>query len=135
MTSFTSVSLLISCSYHVPARCHHQSFSPYDLPTYRLDGLDGRSVEYWSGGIQLVGINACNLQRIVALRPEYFSKHLLYHTSNNKQRSNTVQYRFSRHSIQEFWGQINTVRKHAERTMNKELGFAIRSTLVEKNVY
>jgi hypothetical protein len=97
-------------------------YSPYDLPTYRLDGLDGRSVEYWSGGIQLVGINACNLQRIVALRPEYFSKHLLYHTSNNKQKSSTVHYRFSRRSINEFWGQINTVRKHAERTMNKELG-------------
>ena len=95
---------------------------PYDLPNYRLDGLDGRTVEYWSGGIQLVGINACNLQRIIALRPEYFSKHLLYHTSNNKQKSNTVQYRFSQRPINEFWGQINTVRKHAERTMKQELG-------------
>ena len=102
--------------------CRGSLLPPYDLPFYRLDGLDGRSVEYWSGGIQLVGINACNLQRIVALRPEYFSKHLLYHTSNNKQKSATVQPRFSRRSINEFWGQINTIRKHAERSMNQELG-------------
>ncbi len=102
--------------------CRGSFLPPYDLPIYRLDGLDGRSVEYWSGGIQLVGINACNLQRIVALRPEYFSKHLLYHTSNNKQNSSPVQYRFSRRSINEFWGQINTIRKHAERSMNQELG-------------
>lgn len=58
--------------------------SPYDLPHYRFDGLDMRSVEYWSGGIQLVGVNACNLQRIITMDPDGFSKHLLYHTSNNK---------------------------------------------------
>lgn len=94
---------------------------PYDPPVYEYDGLDSRSVEYWSGGIQLSGVNACNLQRIVTLDPEGFSRHLLYHASNNKQHQKTVRYRFSGRSINEFWGQLNTIRKNAEETMKKEL--------------
>jgi hypothetical protein len=79
-------------------------------------------VEYWSGGIQLIGINGCNLQRIVMLQPQYFSKHLLYHTSNNKQKMEPIYNTFFTTTINEFWGQINTVRKNAQRRMYKELG-------------
>lgn len=79
-----------------------------------------RSVEYWSGGIQLIGIQACNMQRIVTLDPDGFSRHLLYHTSNNKQRAENVQQRFTGRNINEFWGQLNTIRKNAEKEMLRE---------------
>lgn len=79
-----------------------------------------RSVEYWSGGIQLIGIQACNMQRIVTLDPDGFSRHLLYHTSNNKQRAENVQQRFTGRNINEFWGQLNTIRKNAEKGMLRE---------------
>jgi hypothetical protein len=88
--------------------------SPYDPPHYNYDGLDLRSVEYWSGGIQLVGVNSCNLQRIVSLDPAGFSRSLLYHTSNNKQRSPLVRPQFAGRNIQEFWGQLITVKHAAE---------------------
>jgi hypothetical protein len=35
--------------------CRGGLLPPYNLPFYRFDGLDLRTVEYWSGGIQLVG--------------------------------------------------------------------------------
>ena len=79
-----------------------------------------RSVEYWSGGIQLSGIHACNMQRIMTLDPDGFAKQLLYHTSNNKQRSPNVAGKFSGRNIQEFWGQLNTIRKNAEQAMQLE---------------
>jgi len=93
---------------------------PYDPPGYPWDGLDLRSVEYWSGGLQISGPLGCNLQRIVTMDPTKFGRHLLYHTSNNKQRSINVGHRYSGLSIQEFWAQLNTVRKNAERAMSKE---------------
>lgn len=69
----------------------------------------------------MVGINSCNLQRIVSLQPDEFSRHLLYHTSNNKQRAAPVRHQFSGISINQFWGQLNTIRKNAEAAMQKEL--------------
>ena len=77
-----------------------------------------RSVEYWSGGIQLSGIQSCNMQRIMTLDPDGFSKQLVYHTSNNKQRN--VPGKFSGRNIQEFWGQLNTIRKNAKQVMQQE---------------
>lgn len=60
---------------------------PYEGPHYNHDGLDMRNVEWYSGGMQLATVrHACNLQRIVLLDPEHFSKSLLYHSANNKQR-------------------------------------------------
>jgi len=96
---------------------------PYDPEKYRFDGLDMRSVEYWSGGIQLSGIHSCNMQRIVTLDPHGFSRHLLYHTSNNKQRSSNVQHKFTGRNINEFWGQLNTIRKNAEKEMLRKKPF------------
>lgn len=93
---------------------------PYDPPKFHFDGLDSRSVEYWSGGIQIVGVKACNLQRIIPLQPQIFARHLQYHASNNKQRQRTVQARSAFTKIQDLWGQLNTVRKNAEQAIRKE---------------
>jgi hypothetical protein len=68
-----------------------------------------------------VSSRACNLQRILTLEPNGFSRHLLYHTSNNKQRQPNVKHRFSSSSINQFWGQLNTVRKNAEKAMQLEM--------------
>lgn len=87
---------------------------PYDFPFFAYDGLDLKTVEFWSGGIQLVGVNACNLQRIVSLDVNGFSRSLLFHTSNNKQRQKPVQKQFTGQNINQFWGQLNTIRKVAE---------------------
>ena len=60
---------------------------PYEPPHYRFDGLDMRNVEWYSGGMQLSTVrHACNMQRIILLEPTNFSKSLLYHSANNKQR-------------------------------------------------
>ena len=42
------------------------------------------SVEFWSGSLQLYG-QQCSIQRLVAIDTDNFSKHLIYHTANNKQ--------------------------------------------------
>jgi predicted transcriptional regulator len=64
---------------------------------------------------------SCNLQRVITLEPGGFSRQLLYHTSNNKQRQQNVRHRFSSRSINQFWGQLNTIRKNAEMAMKKEM--------------
>jgi hypothetical protein len=102
--------------------CRGGFLPPYDPPWFAQDGLEGRTVEYWSGGIQIAGILACNLQRIMSLDPLEFSKQLLYHSSNNKQKSRNIQYKFSSRTVQEFWGQLNTIRKNATAVRKKEMG-------------
>ena len=90
---------------------------PYEAPHYRFDGLDLRDVEWWSGGMHLVTKrHACNMQRIVSLKPDHFGKHLIYHTANNKQTQHGLK-RFTR--AQDLWGQLNTVRKNAQAAMPK----------------
>jgi hypothetical protein len=101
--------------------CRSKTFlPPYYRPIFNDDGLT-HSVEFWSGGIHIFGAFYCNIQRIMPLHPSMFSHHLLYHTSNNKQRSGNVMHRYSSRTINEFWAQLNTVRKNAERRMHKEL--------------
>ena len=91
---------------------------PYAAPHYRFDGLDLRDVEWWSGGLQLATKrHACNMQRIISLKPEDFSKHLIYHSANNKQ-SQLGLGRFTK--AQDLLGQLNTVRKNAEAAIRKE---------------
>lgn len=101
--------------------CRGGFLPPYDLPVYDSDGLVQRSVEYWSGGIQIAGVLGCNLKRIVLMDPDKFSHHLIYHASNNKQRQENIQYRFSTYSMQELWGQLNAARKRAEQALEDEL--------------
>jgi hypothetical protein len=102
-------------------RCLGGFLPPYPIRGQSVDGLGQESVEYWSGGLQLAGMLSCNLQRIISLEPSGFSRHLLYHTSNNKQRQANVKHRFSSRSINEFWGQLNTIRKNAEKAMKQEM--------------
>jgi hypothetical protein len=91
---------------------------PYEKPHYNLDGMDLRNVEYWSGGLHLfTRLNACNLQRIVSLDPARFSRQLLYHTANNKQRQlHGKVARFVK--VNHLLGQLNTVRKHAQEELS-----------------
>jgi hypothetical protein len=95
---------------------------PYEPPHYRFDGLDLRNVEYWSGGLHLVTTrHACNMQRIISLEPENFARQLLYHSSNNKQRQLTnKKHLFTK--VNDFLGQLNTVRNNAIQKMLEQKG-------------
>jgi hypothetical protein len=93
---------------------------PYDSPFFTWDGLDNRSVEYWSGGVNLFGVYSCQLQRIIPLDPTGFSKHLLYHASNNKQRSFHLRSHFTTRNMNEFYGQLNAIRKSANSVILQE---------------
>ena len=91
---------------------------PYDGPHYNHDGLDMRNVEWYSGGLQLCTVqHSCNMQRILLLEPENFSKSLLYHTANNKQRqlTNIREEAFTKANT--LLGQLNTIKKRAEKEM------------------
>lgn len=102
-------------------QCFGGFLPPYNSPQFQQDGISTATVEFWSGGIELVGIKACNLQRIIPLNPKAFSRALLYHTSNNKQRQKYVQHRFAGTNIQELWGQLNTIRHNAETRKRQEI--------------
>lgn len=66
--------------------CNGGFLPPLDPPKFHQDGMWRNTVEFWSGGIQLVSALFCDTQRIVTLdSAEEFSKHLIYHSSNNKQ--------------------------------------------------
>lgn len=95
---------------------------PYEPPHYRFDGLDMRNVEWYSGAMQLsTPRHACNMQRIIMLDPEHFSKSLIYHSANNKQRQLAERGRkgsFTKANT--LLGQLNAVRKKAEKKMAEE---------------
>jgi len=99
--------------------CRGNFLPPYESPTFPADGLASRTVEFWSGGVQLAGVLSCNLQRVLTLDPDGFSRHLLYHTSNNKQQQDTVRHKFSSRTVDEFWAQLNAVRKVAESKIRR----------------
>jgi hypothetical protein len=93
---------------------------PYDSPHYSYDGNDLRNVEYWSGGLHLVTQrHACNMQRIIPLDPESFSKHLIYHTANNKQRQLTARRESYFSKANTLLGQLNSVKKKAEQAIHQ----------------
>jgi len=52
------------------------------------------------------------MQRVISMHPDHFSKHLIYHVANNKQRQ-LVQERMVR--ADHLFGQLNHVRKAAEK--------------------
>jgi len=97
---------------------------PFYEPCYSLDGLDLRNVEFWSGGMSLFqSFQACNLQRIVSLDPDEFSRHLLYHSANNKQKQLAARGKQDRFvKVDNLLGQLNTVKKNAEAAKKRELG-------------
>ena len=62
----------------------------------------------------------CMLQRIVSLDPDRFSKQLLYHTANNKQRQ-LAERRNMLVKVNDLFGQLNTARANAESEMQRRL--------------
>eukprot|EP00977_Amphora_coffeiformis_P028737 scaffold36777_cov199-Amphora_coffeaeformis.AAC.2 len=100
---------------------------PFDEPHYPRDGLDKRNVEYYSGGLQLATstkMQGCNLQRIILLEPSNFSKSLLYHTANNKQRQLAWKRDEMFVKANTLLGQLNHLKKKA----NEELLYGIVDT-------
>lgn len=98
--------------------CSENFFPPFDEP-FNQDGLTLMNVEFWSGGFQLFGggRGGCNMQRVIDLNPDQFSKHFIYHTANNKQKQ------IGRHRLlkaNNFMGQLNSVVKAADRAKQIE---------------
>lgn len=92
---------------------------PFLPPLGFDDGLGSQSVEYWSGGISLVGVNSCNLQRIIPMSS--FGDALLYHASNNKQGQAVVQARSPSRTIVDLYRQLKHLISDAERKKQEEI--------------
>eukprot|EP00978_Attheya_sp_CCMP212_P012973 scaffold32351_cov60-Attheya_sp.AAC.11 len=95
--------------------CPGHFLPPFDDKHWGGDSLKKHAVEFWSGGFQLFG--QCSLNRILSLNPKRFSLQLLYHTSNNKQRTKQKSL-FVRAG--DFLGQLHTVKARAERSLTIE---------------
>ena len=100
--------------------CAGSFLPPFDQPIYHSDGQESMNVEFWSGSYQIfTGVRGgCNMQRIMSIHPDHFSKHLIYHVSNNKQRQ-LEQSRMVR--ADHLFGQLNTVKKMAQRAMQASI--------------
>ena len=90
--------------------CMSHFLPPFERPEYYEDGQQSMNVEYWSGGYQyFTGVRGgCNMQRVVSLK--HFSKHLLYHTANNKQKQLTSDRMLRANNL---YGQLITTLKSA----------------------
>ncbi|KAL3762390.1 hypothetical protein ACHAW5_004707 [Stephanodiscus triporus] len=74
----------VECFHDVA--CPGGFLPPYnDVGHWKGDSMQRQSVEFWSGGFQLFG--QCFLNRNLSLDPRKFERQLLYHVSNNKQRT------------------------------------------------
>ena len=94
---------------------------PFESPDYNFDGLDMRNVEYWSGGLNLYSReHGCNMYRIVSLEADRFSKQLLYHSANNKQRQLKGR-REMMTKVNDFYAQLMTVQHNAQAEMAKRV--------------
>jgi hypothetical protein len=94
--------------------CQGAFVPPYDEPIYRRDGQESMNVEFYSGGYQFFTgvLGGCNMQRIVSMHPDHFSKHFIYHVANNKQRQLAARRMVRADSL---FGQLNTLKKRAEK--------------------
>lgn len=103
-------------------QCKMGYFPPFDEPAYKQDGLTLDNVEFWSGGFQLFsgGRAGCNMQRVISFHPDYFSKHFIYHTANNKQKGTQIA-RDRLVKVNDFYGQLNTVVKDAKKALQQEV--------------
>ena len=91
---------------HFESVCPGSYLPPFSGEMWRgQSGLKPQNVEFWSGGYQLFG--RCGLQRILSLEPAKFSRQLLFHSSNNKQRR-IQENRFVK--AKDLLGQLHTVR-------------------------
>mmetsp|Transcript_2511 Transcript_2511/g.3766 ORF Transcript_2511/g.3766 Transcript_2511/m.3766 type:complete len:550 (+) Transcript_2511:20-1669(+) len=89
----------------------------FDGKDWYSDSLQTRNgaVEFWSGGFQLFG--RCRLNRILSLDPKRFSRQILYHSSNNKQKTKTRD-KFIR--LSHFLGQLYTAKERALKSLQGE---------------
>ncbi|KAL3780266.1 hypothetical protein ACHAW5_001526 [Stephanodiscus triporus] len=87
---------------------------PFDGKEWSYDSLQTKNgaVEFWSGGYQLFG--RCYFNRILSMDPARFSRQLLYHASNNKQRT-VSSGKFIR--LTNFLGQLYTVKERALKSL------------------
>lgn len=97
--------------------CLGSFLPPFDNVGIGNDGLDPHNVEFWSGSYQFFtgGHDHCNMQRIISMHPDHFSKHLLYHTSNNKQKQKPRERMVRANNL---LGQLNSVMKMAQAAKN-----------------
>mmetsp|Transcript_31326 Transcript_31326/g.63058 ORF Transcript_31326/g.63058 Transcript_31326/m.63058 type:complete len:349 (-) Transcript_31326:10-1056(-) len=95
--------------YFHEVACPGGFLPPYESHHWRGDSLQRHSVEFWSGGFQLFG--QCFLNRVLSLDPRRFERQLIYHVSNNKQRTAPVK-KMAR--VGDFYGQILRVKERAE---------------------
>jgi len=102
-------------------QCTQGFFPPFDKPAFNEDGLFQENVEFWSGAFQIfVGFGkGCNMQRVISMHPDHFSKHFLYHTANNKQASGQIQNE-RKVKAENFFGQVNSVVKAAKRKIDEK---------------
>ena len=102
--------------FHTTA-CPGGFLPPYDdHAQWKGDSLQRHSVEFWSGGFQLFG--QCLLNRVLPLDPRRFERQLLYHVSNNKQRSAPAK-KFIR--VGDFYGQLLRVKEKAEDLVKQSI--------------
>mmetsp|Transcript_7163 Transcript_7163/g.8283 ORF Transcript_7163/g.8283 Transcript_7163/m.8283 type:complete len:642 (+) Transcript_7163:119-2044(+) len=104
-------------------QCTQGFFPPFDKPAFNEDGLFFENVEFWSGAFQIfVGFGkGCNMQRVISMHPDHFSKHFLYHTANNKQASGQIKNE-RKVKAENFFGQVNSVVKAAKRKIDENKG-------------
>ena len=96
--------------------CKGGFFPPFKDRPFVNDGLHMANVEFWSGGYQHFGgsstfAQGCNMQRVLSLEPERFSRQLLYHTANNKQ--HTIPQKQRLVNANTVFQQLYTVKKNA----------------------
>jgi len=109
--------------------CMGRFLPPFDPPKYFDDGQESFNVEFWSGGYQhFTGVkNGCNMQRLIRFDPELFSKHLIYHVANNKQKQLTRQRMLRADNL---FAQLNTVRKKAMKAKAKIDAIALKKVRI-----
>ena len=100
--------------YFHDVACPGGFLPPFDSNHWKGDSLQRHSVEFWSGGFQLFG--QCYLNRVLPLDPKQFEKQLIYHVSNNKQRTISAKKVIR---VQDFYGQILKVKERAEEFVRK----------------
>lgn len=100
--------------YFHEVACPGGFLPPFDSPHWKGDSLQRHSVEFWSGGFQLFG--QCFLNRILSVDPRMFEKQLIYHVSNNKQRTIAAKKVIR---LQDYYGQIMRVKERAEEFLRQ----------------
>ncbi|KAL3944785.1 MAG: hypothetical protein SGBAC_001156 [Bacillariaceae sp.] len=100
--------------------CMGSFLPPFDPPSYYGDGQESMNVEFWSGSYQFfTGVKSgCNMQRLLSIHPDHFSKHLIYHVANNKQKQ-LARERMVR--ADNLFAQLNSVQKMAQAEKEKIL--------------